>query len=252
MTPAGLRSLFRHHRASSGVAQANAHRFRHTFASDMIRAGVSLPALMRLMGHAHTERAQTHPHHTTLHSAHASGRIRRVCACGGSTHARGAKSAVMKRPSNPLSEALQARVRLLETTLAPGTITGYRHTLRLFISFLHSQFPEIRQPAQLSRDPHMLVWIEHLWMMRVHGSGPPLRQHTWAAPLIRLRKLLDLLADHAHPPKPGLLWSEDTLACATAFPSPISSCHARSRRSRTRRFRLHCGSVTICCRTPCC
>ena len=37
MTPAGLRSLFRHHRASSGVAQANAHRFRHTFASDMIR-----------------------------------------------------------------------------------------------------------------------------------------------------------------------------------------------------------------------
>jgi site-specific recombinase XerD len=53
MTPAGLRSLFRHHRSGSGVPQANAHRFRHTFASDMIRAGVSLPALMRLMGHAH-------------------------------------------------------------------------------------------------------------------------------------------------------------------------------------------------------
>jgi site-specific recombinase XerD len=28
------------------------HRFRHTFASDMVRAGVSLPALMQLMGHA--------------------------------------------------------------------------------------------------------------------------------------------------------------------------------------------------------
>lgn len=55
MTPAGLRGLFRHHRASSGVARANAHRFRHTFASDMIRAGVSLPALMRLMGHAHIQ-----------------------------------------------------------------------------------------------------------------------------------------------------------------------------------------------------
>jgi site-specific recombinase XerD len=27
-------------------------RFRHTFASDMVRAGVSLPALMRLMGHS--------------------------------------------------------------------------------------------------------------------------------------------------------------------------------------------------------
>ena len=31
---------------------ANPHRFRHTFASDMVRAGVSLPALMQLMGHA--------------------------------------------------------------------------------------------------------------------------------------------------------------------------------------------------------
>ena len=30
----------------------HAHRFRHTFASDMVRAGVSLPALMQLMGHA--------------------------------------------------------------------------------------------------------------------------------------------------------------------------------------------------------
>jgi integrase len=58
LKPAGLRSLFRHHRAISGVPPANPHRFRHTFGSDMIRAGVSLPALMRLMGHAHI--------HTTL------------------------------------------------------------------------------------------------------------------------------------------------------------------------------------------
>jgi site-specific recombinase XerD len=52
MTPAGLRSLFRHHRQTTGVIKANPHRFRHTFASDMIRAGISLPALMKLMGHA--------------------------------------------------------------------------------------------------------------------------------------------------------------------------------------------------------
>jgi len=51
MTPAGLRSVFRHHRKRSGVARANPHRFRHTFAADMVRAGMSLPALMRLMGH---------------------------------------------------------------------------------------------------------------------------------------------------------------------------------------------------------
>jgi integrase/recombinase XerD len=52
MTAAGLRSLFRYHRRSTGVKLANPHRFRHTFASDMVREGVSLPALMQLMGHA--------------------------------------------------------------------------------------------------------------------------------------------------------------------------------------------------------
>jgi site-specific recombinase XerD len=55
MTPAGLRSLFRHHRRTTGVKKANPHRFRHTFATDMVRAGISLPALMRLMGHANIQ-----------------------------------------------------------------------------------------------------------------------------------------------------------------------------------------------------
>lgn len=55
MTPAGLRSLFRHHRKTTGVGKANPHRFRHTFGSDMVREGISLPALMRLMGHAHIQ-----------------------------------------------------------------------------------------------------------------------------------------------------------------------------------------------------
>ena len=53
MTPAGLRSLFRHHRAVTATPMANPHR--HTFGSDMIRAGVSLPALRHLMGHANIE-----------------------------------------------------------------------------------------------------------------------------------------------------------------------------------------------------
>jgi site-specific recombinase XerD len=52
MTPAGLRSLFRHHRRTSQILNARPHRFRHTFGADMIRAGVSVPALMRLMGHS--------------------------------------------------------------------------------------------------------------------------------------------------------------------------------------------------------
>lgn len=52
LTPAGLRTLFRHHRAGSQIAHANPHRFRHTFGADMVRDGISLPALQHLMGHS--------------------------------------------------------------------------------------------------------------------------------------------------------------------------------------------------------
>lgn len=53
LKPAGLRTVFRYHRTRSAVYKANPHRFRHTFGADMVRAGVSLPALMNLMGHSH-------------------------------------------------------------------------------------------------------------------------------------------------------------------------------------------------------
>jgi integrase len=66
MSAAGLRSLFRYHRQSTGVKLANPHRFRHTFACDMVRAGVSLPALMRLMGHAHIQTTLIYVHVTPL------------------------------------------------------------------------------------------------------------------------------------------------------------------------------------------
>jgi site-specific recombinase XerD len=54
MTAAGLRSLFRTRRCrfSGTLANANAHRFRHTFGADMARSGVRLPVLQRMMGHA--------------------------------------------------------------------------------------------------------------------------------------------------------------------------------------------------------
>ncbi len=55
MTPTGLRSLFRHHRLLSQVRHANPHRCRHTFGADMVRAGMSLPALQHFMGHSHIQ-----------------------------------------------------------------------------------------------------------------------------------------------------------------------------------------------------
>jgi site-specific recombinase XerD len=64
MTSAGLRSLFRHRRLQRLLTRANAHRWRHTFGADMARAGVRLPLLQRMMGHASAS--------TTLHYIHLS------------------------------------------------------------------------------------------------------------------------------------------------------------------------------------
>lgn len=52
MATSGLRSLFRHRRKTPLLANANAHRWRHTFGADMARAGAALPILQRLMGHS--------------------------------------------------------------------------------------------------------------------------------------------------------------------------------------------------------
>ena len=51
MTRAGLRKLFRHRRRKPAMGNANAHRFRHTFGTDMARAGVRLAVLQKMMGH---------------------------------------------------------------------------------------------------------------------------------------------------------------------------------------------------------
>ena len=37
---------------SAAIYGNSEHKLRHTFASDMVRAGISLPALKELMGHA--------------------------------------------------------------------------------------------------------------------------------------------------------------------------------------------------------
>jgi len=53
MTAPGVRSLFRQRRRHLALlASIHAHRLRHTFGTDMARAGVRLPVLQKMMGHA--------------------------------------------------------------------------------------------------------------------------------------------------------------------------------------------------------
>ncbi len=55
MTRDGLRRVFRTLRSRDLLANANPHRLRHTFGTDMARSGVRLPILQRMMGHAFPE-----------------------------------------------------------------------------------------------------------------------------------------------------------------------------------------------------
>src|ERR1017187_5124264 len=60
----------------------------------------------------------------------------------------------MKPTEHPLQKALEARVRLLETTLQPSTVKQYRRTVRLFLGYLSQNFPEVHRPSQSRRDQH--------------------------------------------------------------------------------------------------
>ena len=55
LTEAGLRSLFRTHRASSGATRVRPHRLRHTYGTELASAGIDLLVLRSLMGHASPE-----------------------------------------------------------------------------------------------------------------------------------------------------------------------------------------------------
>jgi site-specific recombinase XerD len=143
----------------------------------------------------------------------------------------------MKPTPSALQQALQARVQLLATTLRPNTVQQYQHTVRRFLAYLAERFPEIRHPSQLRRDPHLLGWLEQLWLHRARGSGKPLCNHSRAAHLIRLRKLFDLLADHAAPPPSGLLLSQDIPCPDQTLPRPLTP-------EDDDRLRAHLGLAT--------
>jgi site-specific recombinase XerD len=67
MTEAGLRSIFRHHRARSGVPGGHPHALRHTFGTTLAEAGVDLAVLQQLMGHDHPESSMRYIHLAPAH-----------------------------------------------------------------------------------------------------------------------------------------------------------------------------------------
>ncbi len=62
MTEAGLRKVFRIHRARSGATRVRPHRLRHTYGTELAAAGIDLLALRELMGHASPETTARYVH----------------------------------------------------------------------------------------------------------------------------------------------------------------------------------------------
>ena len=62
MTEAGLRKVFRVHRARTGASRVRPHRLRHTFGTELAAAGIDLLVLRELMGHSHVETTAAYVH----------------------------------------------------------------------------------------------------------------------------------------------------------------------------------------------
>jgi len=64
MTEAGLRKIFRVHRARTGASRVRPHRLRHTYGTELAAAGIDLLVLRELMGHASPETTAGYVHLT--------------------------------------------------------------------------------------------------------------------------------------------------------------------------------------------
>lgn len=62
LTEAGMRRVFRTHRASADAARVRPHRLRHTYGTELAAAGIDLLVLQELMGHANPQTTAGYVH----------------------------------------------------------------------------------------------------------------------------------------------------------------------------------------------
>jgi len=114
----------------------------------------------------------------------------------------------MSRRTRGLEQIFDAHLHVLATTLRPNTVDNYRNATHSFLAYLHTAFPKVRKLSQLRRAPHLLGWFRSLC-----DQDPPLCTASRLNYLIRLRRLLQDLADNGRPLQPNLIRRED-------FPPP--------------------------------
>jgi site-specific recombinase XerD len=102
--------------------------------------------------------------------------------------------------------------------------------VRGFLGYLQAAFPEVRQPAQLQRDPHVLGWLRCLCQRK-----RPLRNSTRKTYVVRLRGLLEDLTANGYPLSPNLIRRADFPKLDHYLPRPLSLEDDRLLRNQLRR-----------------
>jgi len=136
----------------------------------------------------------------------------------------------MSQSGGTFEQLLEAHVRTLALTLRRDTVTNYRCVARRFLGYLQTAFPQVRRPAQLRRDPHLLGWFR--WLCE---QDPPLCNKTRADYLLGLRRLLDDLAANGHSIQPDLIRREDFPPLPQYLPRPLPPQDDRLLRDELRR-----------------
>jgi integrase len=121
-------------------------------------------------------------------------------------------------PTHPLTKLFEPAVESVTTSLGDASVTSYRGTVRLFLTYLGAQYAEVHSLKQLRRDPHILGWLA---LLRSHR--PPLATITRANYVIYLRRLLEELAWTQHlPDLAHLLGRDDVPRKEHHLPRPLT------------------------------
>jgi site-specific recombinase XerD len=116
-----------------------------------------------------------------------------------------------------LQQLFEQQIRNLALTRRPGTMRGYGVTARRFLAYLRTCAPELRHPAELRRDPHLLGWFRSLAVQQ-----PPLSPKSRWSHLLLLRRLLDEVAAAGHPVADQLIRREDFPPLPVYLPRALS------------------------------
>jgi integrase len=121
-------------------------------------------------------------------------------------------------PTHPLTKWFRPAAESVTTSMGDSSVTAYRGTIRLFLTYLGAQYPAVRSLDQLRRDPHILGWLA---LLRSHN--PPLATITRANRVIYLRRMLDELAwTQQLPALAHLLGRDDVPRKERHLPRPLT------------------------------